>query len=306
MFLPEPVTRQRLVVGLCLSLALISPALGSSSDRIRTALVPVGRMDRSDGPGVLVPAQEPLGSVPPLPTLTPAPPPPQSLEPAPEDPPTVNTEAPPAGSKSDAQPPRVQSGLVTTLPAPGPVEMDSALTNPAPLKAIDQSMLAAIKVPNPADLSVEILPATEVAVGTKVSFRVGTKRSGYLILVDVDANGRITQIYPNTRTLMNAEQQNANLVKPERPFVVPRPNDPFAGLQFVASPPSGQGMIVALLSDRPVQLVDLPDLSEGVSGQAAALARLTKMVGELLIPDGETGRLQSARWSFKAKVYSVR
>jgi hypothetical protein len=181
------------------------------------------------------------------------------------------------------------------------------LPNPASLlKTIDQNALSAIKVDNSAELSVEMLPGEEVAVGSKVSFRIRTKRSGYLILVDVDVNGRLTQIYPNTRALMSAEQQNTNFIKPEKPFIVPSPNDPNAGLEYIAAPPSGRGMVVAMLSDRPVQLVDLPDLPEDVTGQPTALAYLTKIVSGLLIPDTDTGRLQSARWSFNAKFYSIR
>jgi len=35
-------------------------------------------------------------------------------------------------------------------------------------------------------------PDRSVSVGTKISFRVKTKKPGYLLLVDIDANGNMS------------------------------------------------------------------------------------------------------------------
>src|SRR5262245_45592841 len=83
------------------------------------------------------------------------------------------------------------------------------------------------KAANAAGLSLEISPDVDIPIGTKVSFRVSTKKEGYLVLVDVDPSGKLTQIYPNPMSLMTAgtSRPNSNLVKPGKPVVIPNPSD---------------------------------------------------------------------------------
>ena len=174
-----------------------------------------------------------------------------------------------------------------------------------------QTALGAIpidsKATNPAELSVELLPGLDVAVGAKVSFRVTTKKAGYVILVDVDADGKLTQIFPAPSNLIGARapRPNANYITPGKPLSIPTSGDGFGGIEYVAAPPTGVAMVVAILSDRPVQILDLPDIPASLTGQAEALAFLTKFARELRIPQSG-GRLQEARWSFDAKFYAIR
>ena len=163
------------------------------------------------------------------------------------------------------------------------------------------------KVVNSADLSLDLLPGLDVAVGTKVSFRVTAKKPGYLIVVDVDATGKLTQIYPypGTMTADRPLAPNANYIRPGKPLQIPTAGDRHA-LEYVASLPAGVAMIVAILSDQPVQIIDLPDIPASLTGQAEALAFLTKFAKELRIPNANNGRLQEARWSFDAKFYAIR
>lgn len=66
-------------------------------------------------------------------------------------------------------------------------------------------------------------------------------------------------------------------------------------------------MVVAFLSDKPVQMVDLPDVPVAMTGQAAALTFLTKLAGDLRIPQGNDAvRLEEPHWSFDAKFYAIR
>jgi Domain of unknown function (DUF4384) len=163
------------------------------------------------------------------------------------------------------------------------------------------------KVANAAGVSVEMRPESEVAVGTTVSFRVSTQKEGYLVLLDVDANGKLTQIYPNPQWFVTAPgaRQRSNLVKPGKPVVIPDPADQ-AGFAFVASPPLGTAIVVALLSDRPVQMIDLPDVPVQLVGQLEALDHLSTMANALRIPGAQAGRLHEAQWSLAAKFYAVR
>ena len=164
-----------------------------------------------------------------------------------------------------------------------------------------------IRAENAAGLDLAILPDIELASGSKVTFRIATRKPGYLILVDVDAAGKLTQIYPNRHTLQTREsREQLNLIKPGQAITIPRRDDPFAGFEFVASPPAGVAMIVAILSDRPVHLVDLPDVAPPQSGQASfdqlfAVARQLRIARE-----DQPGTLQEPKWSFDAKLYVVR
>ena len=164
-----------------------------------------------------------------------------------------------------------------------------------------------IRAENAAGLDLAILPDIELASGSKVTFRIATRKPGYLILVDVDAAGKLTQIYPNRHTLQTREsREQLNLIKPGQAITIPQSGDPYAGFEFVASPPAGVAMIVAILSDRPVHLVDLPDIAPPQSGQAS-FDQLFEVARQLRIArEDQPGTLQEPKWSFDAKLYVVR
>jgi hypothetical protein len=243
----------------------------------------------SSSPEVGVPAEE-------LPQLS------APATPAPASVPQAAVAPPPVPAVSSAVPNAVSPNY-SVMSAPPSAELG------APPKYIDLAALeASIRVANPAELSVEIVPGQEFAVGSRVSFQISTKKAGYLILLDVDAAGKLTQIYPNPSSLMltSANQQHANYVKPGKPIQIPNPAEA-RSFEFVAAPPFGTAMVVAFLSDRPVQMVNLPDVPVSMTGQASALTFLTKLAGDLRIPEsGEAGRLEAPHWSFDAKFYAIR
>jgi Domain of unknown function (DUF4384) len=166
--------------------------------------------------------------------------------------------------------------------------------------------LDTVKVANPADVAVEMMPGQTVRVGSRVSFRITSKKPGYLVLVDVDAIGHLTQIYPNTASLVGTNNPRGNYVKPGATLTIPLASDPYAGgVEYVVSPPNGRAMIVAILSPQPVQILDLPDVPPEVTGQAERLAWLAKWTSELRIPDVATSQLREVQWSFNAKPYTI-
>lgn len=221
-------------------------------------------------------------------------------------------DAPTAGPSTSPQAPAEAPAPLPTpgtgLP-PGPRLNAPASLPDGGIPAQPSAGLPAVstKAANPAGLSLEMTPASDIAIGTKVSFRISTKKEGYLVLLDVDASGKLTQIYPNPMSLMTASvgRQNSNLVKPGKPVLIPNPTDA-TGFEFVAAPPHGTAMVVALLGDRPVQVIDLPDIPADLLGQADALGHLSSLAQELRIPSGESGQLQPIKWSLDAKFYSIR
>ncbi|NKL82751.1 trypsin-like serine protease [Rhizobium leguminosarum] len=172
-----------------------------------------------------------------------------------------------------------------------------------PLAAVENTL----KSDNEAGVAVDVLPGTAVSIGDKVAMRVSTKKSGYLILVDIDASGKLTQLYPNKRSmgLKPSAKSGDNRLDPVRPVVVPDARNPYTGFEYVVEGPAGVGMVVAILSDKPIEVLDLPDVPTPLVGQRAAfnyvydLARSLRIVG-----DDETGA--QGKWSFDSKFYRIR
>ena len=172
-----------------------------------------------------------------------------------------------------------------------------------PVAAVENTL----KSDNEAGVAVDVLPGTSVSIGDKVAMRVSTKKPGYLILVDIDASGKLTQLYPNKRSmgLKPSAKGGDNRLDPARPVVVPDARNPYIGFEYVVEGPAGVGMVVAILSDKPIEVLDLPDVPTPLVGQRAAfnyvydLARSLRIVG-----DDETGA--QGKWSFDSKFYRIR
>jgi hypothetical protein len=172
-----------------------------------------------------------------------------------------------------------------------------------PLPAMPE---AELRADNPAGLVLEVLPATQVSIGSILSFRITTQQPGYLILVDVDSSGKLTQIYPNMLSLKAAHVEDANLLKSGVTKTIPEPGSN-ANFQFVTSPPLGIGMVVAILSDKPVQMIDLPDVPATIAGQSAALDFVRDTTRTLkILPSDDSGHIQEAKWSFTTQFYAIR
>jgi len=149
-----------------------------------------------------------------------------------------------------------------------------------------------------------MLPGKSVSIGTQVSFRIRSKKAGYVVLIDIDANGKLTQVFPNVASLARNPRPNANYIRPGTPLLVPNLVEA-QGIAYVVSPPAGNAMVVAMWSQQAVQMLDLPDVPPEIAGQDEALNYLTKWANELRIPESTTNRLHEAKWSFDAKTYSI-
>jgi len=165
---------------------------------------------------------------------------------------------------------------------------------------------AAREQTNAANVSLEILPNQTVDVGAKISFGVTARKRGYLILFDVDAEGRMSQIFPTPELLAQTDGRDINLVRPGVEFVIPTPATRQRGFEYVVAPPTGAALMVAILSERRVQLLDLPDLPRKLQGQAEALSYLSTWTSELRVPDDGSGKLVTNNWSFDVKPYSIK
>ncbi len=223
-------------------------------------------------------------------------------------PPAAST---PSGPALGPPPPAPSTGTPSLQSSP---PGDAAALSPgpssqrrAPTAAELDTLSSGAKLANPAELAIEILPGPSIVPGSRVSFRITAKKAGYLILIDVDATGKLSQIYPNPMSLTaGAEHESGNRIRPGTPFQLPNPDDRQSRFEFIAMPPSGTAMLVALLSDRPVQMIDLPDVPSSVVGSPAAAELVSKAVNELRIPEPNGGPSVEPHWSFDAKFYAIK
>ena len=90
----------------------------------------------------------------------------------------------------------------------------------------------------------EIRPGSKVAVGDEIEVVVESDRAGNLVLLDVDAAGRLVQIFPNHLSVQSGV--------PERIRAGERVSLPGrqSGFRFQATTPVGRGVLIAVVSDK--------------------------------------------------------
>ena len=196
--------------------------------------------------------------------------------------------------------PSFESTVSTSLPIP-PVPPAMRVTQ----NASDRNNAMA-NIPNTANVSLQMRPDRSVSVGTKISFRVTTKKPGYLLLVDIDANGNMSQIFPSPEMIVQSQEAAANFIKPGEELLIPNSAAKKRGFEYVITSPTGEAALVAILSDRRVQILDLPDNTQKPRTGAETIGYLTGWTSELRVPDPGTGKLQPSNWSFDIKQYSIR
>lgn len=218
------------------------------------------------------------------------------IEPAPQ--PAPPQDAPHSGAvlPGGGEPPATPAP-----PAPATSATPAPDISPVRLEVLN----ATVKVENPAGLSLDLIPNLEVTAGSKIGFRIATRKPGYLILLDIDASGRLTQIFPDTATATHGVRNVSNRVRPGRVLTIPQVGSPYAKFEFVAEPPAGIAMAVAVLSDRPVQVVDLPDAPPPAFAPAEALKYVRDQVRSLKLP-GRDGNLEQPTWSIEGKFYLIK
>lgn len=162
-------------------------------------------------------------------------------------------------------------------------------------------------IQNNEGVRIDVLPGEKLPVGTKASFQISAKQAGYLIVAVVNAAGKVTQIYPNANYVLTAGAGAfSNRMKPGQVLTIPEPGNPYTGFVFVVSPPAGVAFSVAILSDQPVQFLDLPDVPASMTGRVDALNYLADATRALqLAPVAAGARLVKPKWSFGAKFYRV-
>ena len=160
---------------------------------------------------------------------------------------------------------------------------------------------------NDAGVRIDVLPDTRLAAGTKARFRITATRAGYLIVIDVNAAGKVTQIYPNADyVLTKGAAAFSNQLKPGQVVTLPEPGNPYTGFVFIVSPPSGVAMSVAILCDQPVQFLDLPDVPGTMVGRTGAIEYVADATRGLQVATvNARARPTKPNWAFGATFYQI-
>ena len=116
--------------------------------------------------------------------------------------------------------------LARKLVGPEPA---SAKTGPKALQQAEPGLAAQ----NPARLAIQILPSGRFRLGQEMRFRITSQQEGHLLVVDLNAGGELTQVYPMDQGEVGAID---NRLRPGRALTLPEPH---SGLSFTASEPTG-------------------------------------------------------------------
>ncbi len=112
-------------------------------------------------------------------------------------------------------------------------------------------------------VSLDILPGERIAVGQTITLRVKSGAEGKLMIFNIDAQGRLTQLFPNRRSAPTPGAFLASTeVRPGSILAIPGPAD---GFVLRARAPLGENAIIAIVAPpgTPVEtlLSRHPDLS---------------------------------------------
>jgi len=190
------------------------------------------------------------------------------------------------------------------LSQPKPENSSDVWIEMVPAHAATRGLLSQARTEDSSEVSIEMPAGRTVDVGTEMLFRVSVAKPGYIMLVDIDSQGKMSQIYPRPELLSRFNRSDINLVKPGDQIQIPSDEQKQQGFKYVVSPPTGSSAVVVILSEKRVQLLDLPDLPQGVKTQADVINTLSKWMENLRIPDA-TGKLVQTNWSIAVKPYSI-
>ena len=105
---------------------------------------------------------------------------------------------------------------------------------------------------NTAGLTLAMAPNSTLRLGDLVSFEVGSRRSGTLLLLDINPDGEIFQIFPSRLSVADADSLTAGI-----PLTIPEAvANTGRALQIRVTEPVGDGILLALLVEGDVPVYD--------------------------------------------------
>ena len=149
----------------------------------------------------------------------------------------------------------------------------------APRDAVEtvQAQLTDLLGPGAALAALRIKEGAELKLGSTLTIQVSSAVAGNLILIDIDARGRVTQLYPNTFSRGRGIGANQTLVI----------DGSEAGFVFRAQEPVGHGRLMAIVGPQsfdPNGLIGETERNKAMVAEAAPvtyLSQLVQLIGRL-------------------------
>jgi secreted trypsin-like serine protease len=159
---------------------------------------------------------------------------------------------------------------------------------------------------NVAGVAVAFENGDDVKVGDRVSYRVTAREPGYLMIFDAAPDGKLTQIFPNARSIESptGSPLDAARLRPEQPLLIPDYRNPYRGFDVRIAGPRGKGLIVAVLSDAPVRSLDVPETPKAFASPEEAIAAIARLGEDLTHNLGPP--MQRPKWSVDIHEYTIR
>jgi hypothetical protein len=159
---------------------------------------------------------------------------------------------------------------------------------------------------NSAGVAVDFANGQQLRVGRLANFEVTTQQPGYLVLLDVAPDGKVTQVFPNARSLASATgaRKNSNLVTPAHPLRIPDRRNPYEGLEYKITPPTGEGRLIAIISKDPIRAVSIPEEPRTFDTNAGS-DFVAQIADELLREPVIAGKVQKREWSVVQRPYRI-
>ena len=132
-----------------------------------------------------------------------------------------------------------------------------------------------------------------------MTYRVASGLSGHLLIVDVAADGTVTQVFPNR---FSERGVKGTTIGAGRIVEIPNAYDAF---RLRVSPPLGRGSLFAVVAEDPVALDDLLDSNRNLRPVTNAKDWLLALGERLREPLLEASGTRRARWSTVRVEYEI-
>ena len=192
-----------------------------------------------------------------------------------------------------------ETGLTPTLEGPRDLLIADVATGAAVGGASEAAADGALGHANAAGVQLEIRPSARVRVGESVTYRVRSGRTGHLLLVDVAADGTVTQLFPNRFSERAGEDAAIGAGR-----IVEIPNA-YYGFRLVASPPLGRGNVFAVITEDPISLDDLLGPNRDLRPVANARDWILALGERLRTPWLTESGTREPRWSAARIEYEI-
>jgi hypothetical protein len=152
---------------------------------------------------------------------------------------------------------------------------------------------------NDAGVAIQVLPSNHNTLGEQVQFQVSSDHPGWLILLDINANGEITQLIPND--LMTGLGVS-HFIDTERPVTIPEQG---SALLLTAQEPIGEGTLMAIVTEDNVPLSDLVQGSRDFSTVDDPQAYLASLAQSLMSIWRDETANRRMKWSMSTLNYTI-